>query len=120
MATKRTLRTRNRKAQPLTPAEIQWLTGEPQAEANKFTLLMLNNFPMSASRTDNAEALLDRAEGVISLERMAELRQQVQAANERHSEMAAGRDRSIRRQSQGPARKSCCHISPEKSFVRAD
>lgn len=76
MPTLRTTRRRSRKPKNFTPAQLQYLTGEPQTGANKFELMHLEH----ASRPAEIEALndlLDRAAGIVPAERIEQLRQQI-------------------------------------------
>lgn len=70
----RTKRTRKRRAASFTPAELEWLTGEPKPGANKFWRFRY------ARDFDALAELLERAAaaGIIGDERLVELRAAVQ------------------------------------------
>lgn len=72
MPTKRKNRARNRVA-PLTAAEWQWLTGEPQADVNPFEALSFR-YPWHPAHFDRMDSAIDRARGVLSPERLADRR----------------------------------------------
>ena len=73
MPTNRSRRTRSRRAAKLTGAELQWLTGAPQPSANRFELISLE-LPTRPADFDRIDALLARAGGVVTPDRLAELK----------------------------------------------
>lgn len=74
MPTNRMRRSRRRTSARLTPAELQWLTGQEQPGANPFELLLLK-YLTGPSRFARAEGILERAAGIVPEERIAELRE---------------------------------------------
>ena len=73
MPTNRSRRTRSRRAAKLTGAELQWLTGAPQPSANRFELISLES-PTKPHDHDRIDELLARAGGVVTPERLTELK----------------------------------------------
>lgn len=83
MPTNRRRRSRRRTSARLTDAELQWLTGKKQPGANRFELLLFKylNDPARFAQAENA---LARAEGVVSAERIAELRKMIAKLRAEH------------------------------------
>lgn len=78
MPTERPKRRRQRRKSGFTAAELQFLTGEPQAGANKFESLGLEH-PTRPDDFARIDALLTRAGGIVSAERIAELTARIDA-----------------------------------------
>jgi len=72
MPTNRPARRRQRRTSIFSPAELQFLTGEPHTRANKFELVTLVR-PRKPADFDRIDGLLCRADGVITSARRAEL-----------------------------------------------
>lgn len=72
------LRARRRPEAAFKPAELQWLTGRPQRNADTFDSLELEH-PAEPRDYNRMAVLLDRAEltGIVPPERIAELRRHV-------------------------------------------
>jgi hypothetical protein len=79
---------RVRRGGNLAPHELQWLQQAPNVGAarrgvNPFSLLLLK-YPHGPENCDAADALLDRAHGVVSERRLRELRRYVQQFRDEH------------------------------------
>lgn len=73
MPTIRPTRRRQRRKSGFSPAELQFLTGDPQPKANRFELLGLEA-PTKPHDHDRIDELLARASGVVTPDRLAELK----------------------------------------------
>ena len=73
MPTIRPTRRRQRRKSGFSPAELQFLTGDPQPKANRFELISLES-PTKPHDHDRIDELLARAGGVVTPERLTELK----------------------------------------------
>lgn len=78
MPTQRPTRRRQRRQSGFTPAELQYLTGKSQTGVNPFALVGLEH-PTRPADFERIDELLARADGIVSPERLAEIRAAVEA-----------------------------------------
>ena len=88
MGNPRATRKRVRKAAAFAPAELEWLTDEPQEGANGFEQLELE-YLCEPKHFDRADNLIDRAERaeILPPERVGVLRRLVREAREKDRRM---------------------------------
>jgi len=85
MATPRK-RTRNRMPD-LTPAQRQWLTGEPQKDANKFELIDLEHAARSRESLESRARLIEENKSSLAPERLRFLLKQQRADEVQRNEL---------------------------------